>query len=227
MGRTMPPRRIVTATGAEGGAYQEIGKRYQAILARAGVQLRLMPTDGALQNLAMLRDSHSGVDIALIQGGTTSEAEAPDIESLGTLFYEPLWIFARSELRGLRLNEFWMASLVARLLVLLIPIIGVLYPVLRFVPTIYGWMMRRKIERLYGELRFLEDELNAGSAAQGAESMHVQLDRLEEQANHLRVPVTYASMQYLLPTASFTADHIALARSRLEEQVGQHRPARL
>ena len=83
MGRTMPPRRIVTATGAEGGAYQEIGKRYQAILARAGVQLRLMPTDGALQNLAMLRDSHSGVDIALIQGGTTSEAEAPDIESLG------------------------------------------------------------------------------------------------------------------------------------------------
>ena len=88
--RTMPPRRIVTATGAEGGAYQEIGKRYQAILARAGVQLRLMPTDGALQNLAMLRDSHSGVDIALIQGGTTSEAEAPDIESLGTLFYEPL-----------------------------------------------------------------------------------------------------------------------------------------
>jgi len=46
---------------------------------------------------------------------------------------------------------FWMASLVARLLVLLIPIIGVLYPVLRFVPTIYGWMMRRKIERLYGD----------------------------------------------------------------------------
>ena len=119
------------------------------------------------------------------------------------------------------MNEFWMASLVARLLVLLIPIIGVLYPVLRFVPTIYGWMMRRKIERLYGELRFLEDELNAGSAAQGAESMHVQPDRLEEQANHLRVPVTYASMQYLLPTTSRWRALVWRNRG------AQHRPARL
>jgi TRAP-type uncharacterized transport system substrate-binding protein len=103
--RTLPPRLIVMATGAEGGAYQEIGKRYQAILARAGVQLQLVPTDGALQNIAMLRDSHSGVGIALIQGGSTSEAEAPDIESLGTLFYEPLWTFARSDLCGLTLND--------------------------------------------------------------------------------------------------------------------------
>jgi len=54
--------------------------------------------------------------------------------------------------------------------------------------------------------------LNAGSRAQDAESMYAQLDRLEEQANHLRVPVTYASMQYLL------RDHIALVRSRLKEQ---------
>src|SRR5215212_194827 len=73
--RTMPPRSIVMATGPQGGAYQEIGKRYQAILARAGVQLQLVSTDGALQNLALLRDLNSSVDIALIQGGTTSETE--------------------------------------------------------------------------------------------------------------------------------------------------------
>ena len=87
---TMPPRSIAMATGPEGGAYYEIGKRYQAILAREGVRLRLVPTSGALQNLALLRDSHSGVSVALLQGGITSQSEAPEIESLGTVFYEPL-----------------------------------------------------------------------------------------------------------------------------------------
>src|SRR5215468_10445794 len=97
--QTMPPRSIAMATGPEGGAYDVIGKRYQAILARAGVQLRLVSTSGALQNLALLRDPHSGVSVALLQGGITSEADAPEIESLGTVFYEPLWLFHRSELR--------------------------------------------------------------------------------------------------------------------------------
>src|SRR5215467_15167354 len=96
--RTMPPRSIAMATGPEGGAYYEIGKRYQAILAQSGVQLRLVPTSGALQNLALLRDPHSGVSVALLQGGIISEADASEIESLGTVFYEPLWLFRRSEL---------------------------------------------------------------------------------------------------------------------------------
>jgi len=48
-----------------------------------------------------------------------------------------------------------MASLVGRLLVLLIPIVAVLYPLMRFLAALYGWLMRRKIARLYGELRLL------------------------------------------------------------------------
>ena len=68
---------------------------------------------------------------------------------------------------------FWMASLVAKLLVLLIPIVGVIYPLLRFVPAIYGWSMRRKTSRFHEELRFLEDELEAGLAAQDAASAHL------------------------------------------------------
>ena len=60
---------------------------------------------------------------------------------------------------------FWMASLVGRLLVLLIPIVAVVYPLMRFLPASYGWLMRRKIARLYGELRFLEDEIT-GSGEQ-------------------------------------------------------------
>ena len=96
---TMPPRSIAMATGPEGGGYYEIGRQYQELLAHSGVELRLVPTAGSLENLALLRDPKSGVDIALVQGGSIGKA-AGELESLGTLFYEPLWIFHRGGLEG-------------------------------------------------------------------------------------------------------------------------------
>src|SRR5262245_11119858 len=101
---TMPPRAIVMATGPEGGAYQEIGKQYKAALQRSGEHLRLVTSAGSLENVKLLLDPHSGVNIALIQGGTVRKDDAPELESLGTLFYEPLWIFHRSEWQGLTLE---------------------------------------------------------------------------------------------------------------------------
>src|SRR5262249_11413685 len=71
---TMPPRSIAMATGPEGGGYDEIGRQYQALLARTGVELRLVATAGSVENLALLRDPHSGVRIALVQGGSVGEA---------------------------------------------------------------------------------------------------------------------------------------------------------
>jgi TRAP-type uncharacterized transport system substrate-binding protein len=397
--QTMPSRTLAMATGPEDGAYHEIGKRYQAILARSGVRLQLVPTSGALENLQLLRDPHSGVMVTLVQGGITSEIEAPDVESLGTVLYEPLWTFYRSSLKGqgldalrgrrvsvgvegsgsralslellkrsgvdldsvellgyspqeagdkllsgeidaalmlvsweapvirrlladerielasfpdmdayvalypflnkvvvpagvgditkhlpssnvtllatkaslvvrsdthsaiqyLLLNTarqvhsgpsvfrragefpaaeaidvplsdeaaqfyksgrpflqnylpFWMASLTARLLVLVIPIVGLIYPLLRFFPILYDWMIRRKIGRLYGELRFLEDEIQAGSASRDIKSILVWLDRIERQADRLRVSATYGSMQYML------RHHLGLVRARLNAE---------
>jgi TRAP-type uncharacterized transport system substrate-binding protein len=96
--QTLPPRTVVMATGAEGGANHELGLRYQEILAKAGVKLQLQTTTGSIENLARLRDSHSGVQVGFVQGGTTNKKESPDLESLGTIFYEPLWIFIRSDI---------------------------------------------------------------------------------------------------------------------------------
>jgi TRAP-type uncharacterized transport system substrate-binding protein len=53
---SMPPHRIVMATGAEGDAYYEIGQRYRAALARANVDVQLVQTAGSLENRALLRD---------------------------------------------------------------------------------------------------------------------------------------------------------------------------
>jgi TRAP transporter TAXI family solute receptor len=397
--RNMPPHRIVMATGPEGGTYYEVGKRYQAALAREGVEVQLVPTLGSVENLAMLRDPHSGVSVALIQGGIATGENTSGLESLGTVFYEPLWWFRRHEIQdigvdGLRgrkisigpegsgtralmlelfkragieqqvgelsalearaaaekilageidvvfmissseapvikqlladervtlspytradalvtlypflnkmvlprgaanyakdlprtdvalistkaslvvredlhpaiqylllnaavkihsgasilrhanefpapeavdiplsnealrfyksglpiLNDyfpFWMASLMGKLFILLIPILGVLYPMMRFLPRLYDWVMRSKVLRMYGELRLLEDQLTTAPNTGGdTREMIAQLDRLEEQANHLRVPVAYASMLYML------RNHIDLVREGLKK----------
>jgi len=396
----MPPHVIVMATGPEGDAYYEVGKRYRAALARANVEVRLVPTAGSVENLALLRDPHSQVSVALIQGGIIGAENASGLESLGTLFYEPLWWLRKREIQeagidGLRgrkisigpegsgtraltlelmkrtgseqqigellalpprpagekllageidvafltsswdspvvqqlladqriglsgfphadafvalypfLNKvvvprgvfdlandqpptdevliatkaslivrgdlhpaiqylllnaaaeihsgpsifnranafpaaeaidiplssealrfyksgvpflhdyfpFWMAALIGKLIILLIPILGVLYPMTRLLPRFYDWLMRSKVLRMYGELRLLEDEMaNARGTGHDTREMVARLDRLEEEANHLRVPTAYASMIYGL------RDHIGLVREGLKKR---------
>jgi hypothetical protein len=94
----------------------------------------------------------------------------------------------------------------------LIPIGAVAFPLLRIVPAIYDWGMRRRIFRLYGELKIieLESETRGGSAS---EDMLARLERLEERADHLRVPRSFATMLYTLRV------HIGLVRTRLMERV--------
>jgi hypothetical protein len=102
---------------------------------------------------------------------------------------------------------FWMAALIGKLIILLIPILGVLYPMTRFLPRLYDWVMRSKVLRMYGELRLLEDEMtNARASGRDTREMVARLDVLEQQANHLRVPVAYMSMLYML------RNHIDLVR---------------
>jgi TRAP transporter TAXI family solute receptor len=114
-----PPRRVVLATGPEQSAYAEFGRRYAAELARYGIEVVLQPTRGSLDNLRALRDPKRNVDLGFVQGGASESARVADEEhggvplvSLGSLFFEPLWIFTRSPapladlraLRGLRVN---------------------------------------------------------------------------------------------------------------------------
>ena len=401
---TLPPRLIVMATGPEGDAYHEIGERYRAELARANVEVRLVPTAGSVENLARLLNPHSGVSVALVEGGIVPPQDASALESLGAVFYEPLWWFHKREIEGvgvdglrgrkisigpegsgtralslqvirrsgmegqfgqvlalpsrvagdqllageidvafmmapwespvvqqlltderiaisgfphagalvalypflnqvvvprgvtdilndrppsdvtviatkasllvrkdlhpaiqyLLLNAaakihsgpsifnrpnafpaaeaidiplsdeavrfyksgmpflhdyfpFWIAALIGKLIILLIPILGVLYPMMRFLPRLYDWMMRSKVLRMYGELRLLEDEItDIRSAGRDTHEIIARLDRLKQQANHLRMPVTYASMLYSM------REHIDLVR----EDLKQHHPGK-
>ncbi|HTT39338.1 MAG TPA: TAXI family TRAP transporter solute-binding subunit [Burkholderiales bacterium] len=397
-----PPRSVAMAV-EPGASSAELGKRYREILARDGIELRLVPAVGAVENVALLDDRRSGVSIAIVPSGITDAQRSPDLLSLGTLFYEPLWLFYRSELerkgraretlRGKRISigpegsgahalsleffarvgvidqrdatllslspqvatgklirgeidaailldawesplvhrllsadnvslasiptadafvalypylskvvlpagvgdmarirpptdtvllspkaslvvrndlhpaiqyllleaatqvhsrpgvfnkagqfpapesidlplseqamrfyktgrpflqrylPFWLAVLAQQMLVLLIPLIAVLYPLLRFLPALYAWAMRRRVFRLYNELKAIEDQvLSARAQQQPAGELIAALDRLETRASQFRVPVSFRPLLYALRL------HIALVREALERR---------
>jgi TRAP-type uncharacterized transport system substrate-binding protein len=392
---TLPPRELVMATGAEGDANYELGIRYREILAKEGVRLQLLPTSGSMENLRHLRDPRSGVSVGFIQGGTTTRKEAPELESLGTVFYEPLWLFRRGEigegvqaLRGRRLSigsegsggralvlqiiertrldsiigellgfppqvaaekliagdidaafivtawespvvqsllhakgiellnaqhadafvaiypflhklvlpagvidlltnrppsdvvllapkaslavradlhpalqylllnaavqihsqpeifqkagqfpaaeaidiplsqeaqrfyktgrpflqgylPFWVATLVEKALVVLLPLAALLFPVFKFLPQSYDWIMQLRIRRLYDEIRSIESEMEVQGTEIDRSALNAKLNLIDQRANHLQLPNVYASSLYTLRS------HIDLVRTRL------------
>jgi TRAP-type uncharacterized transport system substrate-binding protein len=88
-----PPDTVTLATGDADGAYHAYGKRYQAILARQGINVELIETAGSPENLALLKDPESGVQLGFLQSGLATRDDE-GLYSLASLYYEPLWLFA-------------------------------------------------------------------------------------------------------------------------------------
>jgi len=101
-----PPRSLVMSSGPVDGGYHAFARRYQSILARDGVSVELRTSAGSLENVARLTDTESDVDVGFLQAGTAFATNAPELVSLGSLYYEPLWVFYRGpaieDLDGLR-----------------------------------------------------------------------------------------------------------------------------
>ena len=399
-----PPRHVVMTSGGESGAYYHFAKRYAALLARDGITLEILPSEGSLQNLQRLQAGEA--QIGFVQGGTIPPAPDddpdgaspyPELLSLGSMFYEPVWVFYRgptidrlSQLQGKRIaigqegsgvrqlaerlledneidfrhntmpisgldaaeelqqgridaafviaaehapvvqvllrspgvklmnfsqsfayerrypfmtrltmpqgvadlvrdlppqdtrvlaptaslviredlhpalqnlllqaarqvhgkpgffqtaNEFpaymdgmlplsdqaerffksgppflqrylpfWLAVLVDRLFVLLLPVIALLIPLLRVAPALYSWRVRSKVFRCYGELKFLEDDLKNHYDPARNEEYRSRLDALDEEAAGLRVPLGFTDLVYTL------REHVNLVRRILEKQ---------
>ena len=404
-GSPFPPRTITMATGPDGGAYEVLGERYREVLRRSGVDLRVVPTAGGVENLARLRDEDSGVSVAFLESGLTDQAASPGLASLGTVSFEPLWFFLRRgthgaprRLQGMRLSiepegsatrvlalrllalngvdeskvvllgfppersaeallrgeidgavmltswqspvvrrllvadgivlqgypradayvalfpslskvvlptgvadlahnippsdvtllaveaslvgrkdlnpaiqylllaaaaeihggpeifnkpgrfpaaeavdlplseparEFyqsgvpfayrvlplWLAGITERLLILLIPLLVVVFPIFRFLPAVYQYLVETRIYRLYGRLRLLEQDIEeAGEGQLGA--LSAELDELARQASHLSVPLYYSQRLFILK------GHIATAREQVDKRLHQGAMAR-
>src|SRR5437867_1038269 len=99
-----PPRHIRIASGSEGGAYYSYANRYRELLAPYGIELEVLRTAGSVQNIALLESGQ--VELAMVQGGTGGAVRGKDLESLASLYFEPLWIFYRPHQPIENLGEF-------------------------------------------------------------------------------------------------------------------------
>ena len=396
-----PPKRLVIATGGEGGAYERFAAAYRPLIEGYGIEFVEVPTAGAVDNLARLRDESQELDVAFMQGGLGVGEDPVGLVSLGSIYFEPLWVFysgkevidnlahlkgkrlaigaegsgtrdlarelleasgaagpptrllplggldavealkagkadaiflvgsanvgavwvsfftsgfklmsfahadahvrrwpflsklvlprgaidlvrdipasdvtliapvaslvARKEIHpalidillqtattvhgkpGLfqragefpnarqadfplsseaerfyqsgrrflqRYLPFWAATLVDRLLVLLIPLFALAIPLSRILPSLYGWQVRSRIYRWYGQLKFLEEAWRRDPATRPREEWLKELDQLETRVNRIRTPLSYANQLYIL------REHIGLVRRSMQRAGG-------
>lgn len=398
--RPTPSRSVAMAIDPEGNFSADVAKRYRELLAKDGIDLRLVPSAGAVESVALLQDPKSGVSAAIIPSGITNQHNSPDLISLGTLYFEPLWGFSHGrvlgkheDLQGLRISigpdrsathalsseflarvgiinqksadllsltpqdtarklltgeidgailmdawetplvrellaakdvqldgvsradafvalypflnkltlpagvadlkenrppkdvtllatkaslvvredlhpaiqyrlleaatqvhsgsglfhtagqfpapesidlplgtharqfyktgppflqrhlPFWLAVLVQQLLVLLIPVLGVVYPVFRLSPAVYGWLQNRRIYKLYSELILLEEEMASANSPKKDEDFTKRLDHLDQRASRLSLPISYRPLLYALRM------HIDVVRGRIQKSI--------
>jgi TRAP transporter TAXI family solute receptor len=108
-----------------------------------------------------------------------------------------------------RYLPFWVAVLVDRLFVMILPVFILLFPLLRIAPSIYNWRVRSKIFRSYGDLKFLENELRQNYDSSRHAEYSVRLDRIEEDAYSRNIPLAFSDLLYTL------REHINLVRGEL------------
>jgi len=92
-----PPPRIVIATGGKDGAYYRFAQQYAELLKADGITLEIRTTKGSVENLALLNDEDSDVYVAMVQSGIADPAKCEKLQSLCSLYREPLWVFYRGE----------------------------------------------------------------------------------------------------------------------------------
>lgn len=115
-----------------------------------------------------------------------------------------------------RYLPFWLAVLVERLFVLVVPVVVLLLPLLRLAPSVYSWRVRSKIFRCYGDLKFMENEIRQHYDAARHNEYLARLDRIEEDAYSRNIPLAFSDLLYTL------REHINLVRQKLQHlQSGQ------
>lgn len=93
-----PPDKFVIASGPKDGAYYQFALEYAKFFKSHGVELEVRETAGSIANYELLK-SDPEVNLAIVQGGTAPEGIGvqAELESLASLYLEPVWVFYRNE----------------------------------------------------------------------------------------------------------------------------------
>src|SRR5438132_1896311 len=176
-----PPKHVTLATGPAQSAYEEFGKRYAKILAENGIKVELLSSQGSAHNLQLLREGTA--DLGFVQGGTSAARpeDEENLESLGSLFVEPVWLFYREasvkrtaaagtlnalpQLKGLRVNTGTAGSGIPSLMNKLLESNKIDASTLKI----------SELEQTPATVAFLEGKLDAIVFASAPESLMVQM----------------------------------------------------
>ena len=92
-----PPKRIVLAGGAKGGAYAAAAESLAGSLRAVGVEAEVLETAGSVDNLSRVKKREA--DVGIVQTGLAEGLGQEGVSSLGAMYYEPLWVFHRKTAR--------------------------------------------------------------------------------------------------------------------------------
>jgi hypothetical protein len=115
-----------------------------------------------------------------------------------------------------RYLPFWLATLVDRAALAIIPLLAILVPLVRLAPALYGWRIRQRIYRWYGELKYLEIQATALQPEEPREALLKQLDQIETKVTHAVLPLAFSEHAYGLKA------HIDLVRRKFQQ--GRSKP---
>lgn len=90
-----PPSRLVISSGPPGSTYWNAAQKYKEILAKNGITLDVLPSEGSVQNLARLSDPSAKVYVGFVQSGVRPGAQSTHLVALGSIGYVPLAIMYR------------------------------------------------------------------------------------------------------------------------------------
>ena len=103
--RSAPPTTLTLTSGPKGSSFANVADQYRKILAREGVTLKILTSQGSRDNLARLEDRKQDVDVGFVVGGETTGHDTSHLVSLGSVSYQPMMIFYRGKPKTL-VSEF-------------------------------------------------------------------------------------------------------------------------
>ncbi|RLL52694.1 TAXI family TRAP transporter solute-binding subunit [Mariprofundus sp. EBB-1] len=100
-----PPMTLTFSAGQKGGAYYAHAESYRDYLRQHGIRVEIFDSAGSMENIERLKSG--AADVAFVQSGlvSTKTAKTGVLQSLGSMYYEPLWVFLRQGVKAQFLSE--------------------------------------------------------------------------------------------------------------------------